>query len=84
MSEQLSKDQEVTRTDSEWIVAFRAGERVVNEFTWKNFTQPQCGSCMPRTIVCGTDPEGDDRDIVECARCGRQWETSCNFDEDMS
>lgn len=32
-----------------------------------------------RTIVCNND-----RDVVECSRCGDQSLTSCNFDEDFS
>lgn len=74
------------RTDSEWIAAFRQGERVLNAFTLKDFEHVPavCPGHRPRTICCGTDSNGADRDIVECSRCGKQWETSCNFDDDMS
>ena len=30
---------------------------------------------------CGQE---DDRDIIECSRCGRQQSCACSFDEDMS
>lgn len=32
-----------------------------------------------RPIVCNSDD-----DVVECHRCGKQWVTGCNFDDDMS
>lgn len=32
-----------------------------------------------RTIVCRND-----QDIVECAHCGRQRITACNFDDDYN
>lgn len=36
-----------------------------------------------RTVECGGHA-GSDRDIEECAVCGRQLNVSCNFDEDFS
>lgn len=30
---------------------------------------------------CGQE---DDRDIIECSRCGQQRNAACSFDEDMS
>ena len=37
--------------------------------------EPRCVDC------CGVT---DDVDIMECPRCGKQWHTSCTFDEDYS
>lgn len=34
-----------------------------------------------REICCGVE---DDRDIIECSKCGFQWSESCIFDEDFS
>lgn len=36
------------------------------------------GRCVD---CCGVH---DERDIVECSRCGRQWTESCSFDEEFS
>lgn len=36
----------------------------------------------PRVVdCCGV---ADERDIVECPRCGKQWTVPCFFDEDCS
>lgn len=39
-----------------------------------------CGSgrCVD---CCGV---ADDRDIIECTKCGLQWSEGCSFDEDFS
>jgi choline dehydrogenase-like flavoprotein len=37
--------------------------------------EPRCVDC------CGIE---DDRDIMECPHCGKQWATRCTFDEDYS
>jgi hypothetical protein len=26
----------------------------------------------------------EDRDVIECSRCGRQKQVACSFDDDMS
>ncbi len=82
MSESSSTE---TRTDSEWIAAFRRGERVKNEYTREKFEKPiDHRPHRWRPICCGTDCDGNDRDIEECYDCGLQIETRCHFDEDMS
>lgn len=45
--------------------------------------QKHLRSCPePRTVdCCGVVEE---RDIVECSRCGKQWSVPCNFDQDYS
>jgi hypothetical protein len=74
------------KSQRELLEAFRRGERIQNEHTLTGFkNQPdECWHVNERTIVCATDSDGDDRDVVECSNCGRQRETACNFDEDMS
>lgn len=37
-----------------------------------------CG--VPRVVKC----DGGDWDVLECSKCGKQWEGRCNFDEDCS
>jgi hypothetical protein len=39
-----------------------------------------CGSgrCVD---CCGVE---EDRDIIECSRCGMQWSERCSFDEDSA
>jgi hypothetical protein len=75
-------------TDREWIEAFRRGERVHAECSL--YPEVKSGACTGRehphwrTIVCGTDSDGADRDIVECSRCGCQREVGCNFDEEYA
>lgn len=41
---------------------------------------PQCGTarCVD---CCGVE---DDRDILECERCGKQWSVRCTFDDDFA
>ena len=41
------------------------------------------GHASWRTIVCGGEA-GEDRDVQECSRCGRQVNVRCNFDEDYA
>ena len=36
-----------------------------------------------RTVECGGHA-GEDRDIDECSRCGKQQNFKCSFDEDFS
>lgn len=38
----------------------------------------QHGRCVD---CCGVE---DDRDIIECQKCGKQWSESCSFDEEFS
>jgi len=41
---------------------------------------PECGEA--RVVdCCGVE---EDRDIVECALCGKQWSVRCSFDDDFS
>lgn len=42
---------------------------------------PPCGQW--RTVECGGHA-GEDRDIVECSKCGRQKNVACDFDEEFS
>lgn len=42
------------------------------------------GQCVYRVIHCCDEVSGDDRDIVECVRCGQQRNVRCNFDEEYS
>lgn len=74
------------RTDEEWLEAFRRGERVQNEHTLTHFkTTPElCKKHYPRDVVCAVDKDGDDRDVLECMHCGKQWEAACTFDEDFA
>ena len=37
--------------------------------------------CARVVSCCGRKP---DTDVVECPRCGKQWQQRCNFDEDFS
>jgi hypothetical protein len=40
--------------------------------------------CGPwRVVECGGHA-GEDRDIVECATCGKQKKVACDFDEEFS
>lgn len=43
-------------------------------------------SCQKETARCVDCCEyaGEDQDIVECLRCGKQWRTPCTFDEEYS
>jgi hypothetical protein len=44
--------------------------------------------CKPTTEPCGeariVQCDGDDWDIAECSKCGKQYKTRCTFDEDYS
>ena len=41
-----------------------------------------CADITARVVDCCK--RKPDTDVLECPRCGKQWETRCTFDEDMS
>ena len=56
--------------------------RIHNSYSLHEEEKPELcefGHAIWRTIEC----DGE-RDIVECSRCGRQKEVSCNFDEEFN
>lgn len=60
--------------------AFRRGVRVSGGHSLYATEQPCTAPCgFDRTLICV-----DDRDVVECSKCGRQREVACNFDEEYS
>lgn len=71
--------------DKEDIAKARRGERIYNRYSLfpplDNIPE-ECegGHGEWRTIVC----DGGDTDVKECADCGKQKVTSCNFDEEYS
>lgn len=71
-------------TQRELLEAFRRGERITAHSLFTEEKDIECAHYHHRTLVCATDADGHERDVVECDRCGQQKETSCNFDEEYS
>lgn len=63
-------------TDIEAIAAVDRGERVTGEHSLHAVELPGSHCCdhQWRTLFCNND-----RDVVECSKCGRQRTCRCNF-----
>ena len=69
-------------SEQELLRAFRRGVRVTGEHSIHPSViaaEPHDCSAYYRTVACA-----DERDVVECSKCGKQREVRCTFDEECS
>lgn len=64
-------------------------ERVTGGYSLHSRENPDlCKRRYPYNEPCGNARvvkcDGGNKDIVECSKCGKQWETRCTFDDDCS